>query len=357
MGKISYTPEPKTGTWALARFVAENLEYVGGKKSEWVQNQWLNGSHNGKTNKERLHKWVVEYLDKNNIKLQAGVTIQIENDLDAYRKSVSVQVKEDTVTNLARKKQDPTIAASSAPKIKMKKSDPAKKIIVIDPGHGGAWAKTIERHGDPGTCRYLNKNLVREADIVLKIAKKLQPILEKRKYIVHLTRTTDELPLPKGFKAATKDAKKKKSLYYRGLIYPEASLFISIHLNSAGISKHLLKRYGGDPDKVPEKEVLKDFPDIASGAQVYYQHDNKPTKTLSNHLISGLKSNKITISNNSQIKKQLAVLDFAEETPGVLVECAFLNNSKDIKIIITESFQENVAKGIADGIDNYFKKK
>jgi N-acetylmuramoyl-L-alanine amidase len=59
------------------------------------------------------------------------------------------------------------------------KSLEVKRVVVIDPGHGGE---------DPGA---LGRRKTREKDIVLKISKKLRDILKKRGYQAFLTREGD----------------------------------------------------------------------------------------------------------------------------------------------------------------------
>ena len=59
-----------------------------------------------------------------------------------------------------------------------------KKIIVLDPGHGGVWDSDLSKTGDPGASSRDGKT--HEATIVLSIAKKLKTKLEQNNYTVIL---------------------------------------------------------------------------------------------------------------------------------------------------------------------------
>ena len=83
----------------------------------------------------------------------------------------------------------------------------SKKVVVVDPGHGGI---------DIG-C--VGKNKTYEKDVVLNIANELKEILEQNDYIVYMTREND-----------TYIELKERAIYANSL---DADLFISIHMNSA----------------------------------------------------------------------------------------------------------------------------
>jgi len=185
----------------------------------------------------------------------------------------------------------------------------AKKIIVIDPGHGG-W--------DPGK---VGKNNVLEKDINLAIAEDLQVLLETAGATVFLTRAED---------TALGD-KKNADLTARANMPADmqADIFISIHQNAFATER-------------------------AKGAQTFYYGDSEDSHRLAQAIQTRMQeflnqdNNKTATANSGYfvLKKT--------QTPAVLVECGFLTNSDDLQKLATENYQEKVAWGIYLGILDYF---
>ncbi len=222
----------------------------------------------------------------------------------------------------------------------------SKKIIVIDPGHGGKDAGGIGLWGK------------KEKVAVLSIAKKTASILRKKGYIVYLTRTGDYfIPLKK----RTHFANQKK-----------ADLFISIHCNIA--PRHI---------KTP------------NGLEIYYLSPTRSERAirvakLENKEIKGLNyidqrvilkflnkdriidSHKLGIDIKNSILKNVRKKGFylkdggvrpapfwvlvGTQMPSILIETGYLTNPRDAKNLFNPLFQWQMAKGIAEGIDNYFRK-
>lgn len=184
------------------------------------------------------------------------------------------------------------------------------KTIVIDAGHGG-W--------DPGKTGIRGEN---EKDINLKIASKLQLYLEQSGATVIVTRNED-LALSN---------KKREDMKERKVIANEskADLLISIHQNS-----------------FPKPSV--------HGAQVFYYNDSEESKNLAEILQASLKDH-LDKSNNRVAKanKEYYILKNTK-LPGVIIECGFLTNYEEEKILNTEEYQEKVAWAIYMGLIDYFK--
>lgn len=104
----------------------------------------------------------------------------------------------------------------------------------------------------------------------------------------------------------------------------KADVFVSIHANSAGSS-------------------------AATGSETYYQRE--ASKTLANvmhkHLVqaTGLKDRGVRYGNFHVIRET--------KMPAVLLEVGYLSNKNDEAALFSESFQQRVAQGIADGIKEY----
>ncbi len=221
-----------------------------------------------------------------------------------------------------------------------------KKIIVIDPGHGG------KDSGGIGIGRRMEKVAV------LAIAKKLKTYLMQKGYVVYLTRKGDYfIPLKK----RTHFANEKK-----------ADLFISIHCNIAPkhiISPHGIETYFLSPTrserairvaKIENKEiqglnyldqrVILNFLNkdriIAS---------NKLAIDVQSNIINTLKSKFNNIKDGGVRPAPFWVL-VGTQMPAILIETGYLTNPIEAKRLFNPSYQNFLAKGIAKGVESYFRK-
>lgn len=188
-----------------------------------------------------------------------------------------------------------------------------ESIIVLDAGHGG-W--------DPGK---VGVSGVLEKDINLQIVYRLSKELEHRGFIVILTRR-DEAGL------YSEDAKNKKreDMTNRVRCMEEANpaLTISIHQNS-----------------YPDESV--------HGAQVFYYENSIEGKNLAGLIQKGIGQS----APDSGTRKEKANKDYYlllhTTCPTVIVECGFLSNPTEEKLLTTESYQESIVQGICNGIEEY----
>lgn len=186
----------------------------------------------------------------------------------------------------------------------------AKKIILIDAGHGG-W--------DPGKVA---KNNICEKDINLSIAKKLKEYLEQNGAFVLMTRVED--------KALAE--KKIKDMLVRKKICEEnenIDMMISVHQNS-----------------FPKKNV--------HGAQVFYYKNSNEGKKLADCIQAQLKNN-LDKNNNraAKINSSYFILKKIIK-PSVIVECGFLSNDNELENLIDDDYQNKIAWGIYLGILDYY---
>lgn len=183
------------------------------------------------------------------------------------------------------------------------------KTIVIDPGHG------LE---DPGTS-YGN---IYEKDINLSISLLLEKELGSLGAKVLLTRDGD-------YDLSTPDARFRKKSDFDNRIKlineSDANLYLSIHLN-----------------------YLSDF--SYSGPQVFYNNDNKKLaeaiQESMNDYTKGSREIK-KIPSDTYMYNKIKV-------PGVLIECGFLSNARERKLLQTEDYQKKIAKSITLGVLEYF---
>ncbi|MDQ0196338.1 N-acetylmuramoyl-L-alanine amidase family protein [Paenibacillus wynnii] len=182
-------------------------------------------------------------------------------------------------------------------------SDSGKKVVVIDPGHGGS---------DPGTTSITNKH---EKDFNLALALKVQAILLQEPEIeVVMTRETDVYP------TRSERVKLANDL--------NADVFVSIHGNSVLSS--------------PQTTGTETF---------YYQRASSEelANIVHKHLVEAMGLKDRGVKNGS--------LQVIRETtmPAVLLEVGFLSNLPEEEAMMSESVQTKAAQAIVDGIKEYLK--
>ncbi len=183
------------------------------------------------------------------------------------------------------------------------------KVIVVDAGHGGL---------DPGT---VYKDIY-EKDINLKISLYLEQYLSEYGASVILTRNSDD-DLSNG----VTNHRKKTDFDNRIKIINNkyTDMYLSIHLNYLASSNYY-------------------------GAQVFYNNDNKVlAETIQTYI------NKVL--NSDREIKAIPVSTYMYSRlnkPGVLIECGFLSNANERGLLITDNYQQKIAKTIAESIVNYY---
>ena len=187
--------------------------------------------------------------------------------------------------------------------------------IVIDAGHGG---------DDPGK---IGINKEKEKDINLKIAKKLQQLLEQEGLKIVMTREDGN-----GLYQQSSNNKKVEDMRRRCEIITEAKpvFTVSIHQNS-----------------YPQESV--------KGAQVFYYGQSKEGKELAETLQKTLVA-QLDPQNHRQAKaNESYYLLKKTPSPTVIVECGFLSNSGEAALLATEEYQAKVAEAVKAGILEYLK--
>ncbi len=174
-----------------------------------------------------------------------------------------------------------------------------KKAIVIDAGHGGS------------DCGALRGN-VREKDITLDIAKRVEKDLIKKGYAVTMTRTEDET------------VSLQDRVDISEAVMPD--IFVSIHVNSSNSEN-------------------------PSGLETHYYKDN--SLGLAKFVHAAMLNN-INSNDRGLFKSKFYVINHTT-APAILVEIGFLSNPKERSQLVTDSRKEATAKAIVEGIDEYFK--
>jgi N-acetylmuramoyl-L-alanine amidase len=216
------------------------------------------------------------------------------------------------------------------------------KKIVLDPGHGGK---------DPGAIA----NGLQEKDIVLKIAKKLKPLLEKNLGCeVIITRDTDDF-ISLEERTAIANAN-------------NADLFVSLHINAHkqanvyGIETYFLNltsnaeamRVAARENAVSEHQ-LSDLQDILSSIMKNSKinESSKLARHVHNSVLSGLKVKDFQNIKNLGVKQAPFYVLIGAEMPAILIEMAFISNKDDAKNLTKEDFLGSLAEEISNGIESY----
>jgi len=220
-----------------------------------------------------------------------------------------------------------------------------KRVIVIDPGHGGIDA------GGVGIKR------IKEKDIVLKVALKLKNILQKMGYRVYLTRYSDRFIK---LKNRTHFANRKK-----------ADLFISLHCNIA-------PRHHKAPRGVETYFLSPNRSERAIRVARFENKEIKGLNYLDQRVILGflnrdriIESNKFAIDVQKNILKEVRKRYYIKDggvrpgpfwvlvgtqMPAILIEMGYLTNPIEAKLLKKRDYQTLIARGIAKGIKAYFDK-
>ena len=220
-----------------------------------------------------------------------------------------------------------------------------KKIIVLDPGHGGK---------DPGAIGYSG---VYEKNITLAMAKELKVILEKEGYKVHLTRSTDIfIPLRDRVKIARKY---------------NADLFMSIHADSAvnrsakGLSVYTLSETASDKEAAALGE-RENKADVVAGLNLL-EHSKEVSDILINlaqretmnrssefasFMVQEMRKS-VKLRDNTHRFAGFAVLK-APDVPSVLLEMGYLSNRTEERLLKQKDYRRKLAVSTSKAVEKYF---
>jgi len=179
------------------------------------------------------------------------------------------------------------------------------KLIVLDPGHGG---------NKPGA----QSNGVKEKTLNLLIAQKIKASLERAGARVILTRDGDyDINLPNRPAVADKHG---------------ADFFISIHCNALA-------------------------PEALSGIETYYHPGQPSSRVLAYTIHDRLIKNTDMKDRGARLDTKLSPIGLAvlrnANVPAILIECGYIDNSKDRKLLCDDSFREKLARGVVEGLRLY----
>lgn len=214
--------------------------------------------------------------------------------------------------------------------------------IIIDPGHGGK---------DPGAMAFGMK----EKDIVLHIAKKLAPVLERELHCeVLLTRTDDSfIPLEERTAIANTE---------------NGDLFVSLHINAHPSTKvrgletyYLNLTTNAEAMRVAAREnatsthQMSDLQDILSDIMKNSKisESSRLAQQVHNSILSEAETRGYSGIKNLGVKQAPFYVLIGAQMPAILIEIAFISNQNDATNLRDSRFVQMLTEEIADGIKAY----
>ncbi len=225
----------------------------------------------------------------------------------------------------------------------------SKRIIMLDPGHGGP---------DPGA---IGVRGVREKNVTLRASNAVRRLLESTgRYRVYMTRHRDTyVPLRKRYQKAQK---------------VRAELFISIHADShknrsiRGASVYTLSEKSSDKE-AGALAARENRSDIIAGVDLSSQSDTvasiliglRQRQTMNESAIFGEilireLARDVRVLRNTHRFAGFAVLK-SPDTPSVLMELGYLSSPSDENMFRTSAFYAKLAKSIYRSVEKYFKRR
>lgn len=237
-------------------------------------------------------------------------------------------------------------AASNSSRATIKDNN-SKKVIVLDPGHGGQ---------DPGAIGYSG---IYEKNITLAMGRELKAMLDRTgKYKVYLTRNSDIfIPLRDRVKIARRH---------------NADLFMSIHADSAlnrsakGLSVYTLSENASDKEAAALAE-RENKADVIAGLNLV-EHSKEVSDILINlaqretmnrssefasFMVKEMKKSVNLVANTHRFAG-FAVLK-APDIPAVLLEMGYLSNRQEEKLLQQKSYRKQLADSAVEAVDKYFE--
>ncbi|ACV64338.1 N-acetylmuramoyl-L-alanine amidase [Desulfofarcimen acetoxidans DSM 771] len=175
-----------------------------------------------------------------------------------------------------------------------------KKLIAIDPGHGGK------------DCGAIGCTGLYEKDVTLDVSRQVVDLLKNSGYDAVLTRTDD-----------TYVGLDERTDYANSL---NADLFVSVHINSSEAQ-------------------------TPSGTSTHYRSEEG--KVLSTYIQSALIAG-LGRKDRGVLYNNFAVLRTSNMT-SALAELAFISNPEEESLLKTADFRSKAAQAIVQGINNYYR--
>jgi N-acetylmuramoyl-L-alanine amidase len=236
----------------------------------------------------------------------------------------------------------PEVEKKESEERKQVKIQEKRKIVVIDPGHGGE---------DPGA---VGRRGTKEKDIVLKVARELRDALKKKGYQAYLTREGDYYI---SFKKRLEIAREYG-----------ADLFISIHTDAhrsrgaRGASVYCLSTGGASSEAARLLARDENLSDIIAGVENgenngeagHIMLNMLQTETINQSKYFGVKIledlGKVNHLKYSRVHEAPFRILKLPEIPSILVEIAYISNPREESLLRKRSYQKEVAWALASSV-------
>jgi len=228
----------------------------------------------------------------------------------------------------------------------------SKKVVILDPGHGGHDSGAVGKRG------------LQEKDVVLDIALKVRQILSKEPNIeIILTRESDVfIPLP------------ERSLI---ALQNNADLFVSIHANASpnraarGIETYL--QNWTNEEEASRVAARENYLSVKRMKEIMAQYKNDDVGKMLSDLKRDFKrdesvalANYVQTSLYSDVAKlhrrtvnlgvkqaMFFVLMGPSMPPSILAEVSFISNPEEERLLADDAYRSVIAGSIAAGIKTY----
>lgn len=276
-------------------------------------------------------------VDEAKIVLQsAGLSVGVRPAADATTAPVGTVLEQtpapgtvaavgDTVVlTVAEKVATPVAAVPKAKSVSV-----GRMVVVIDPGHQarsnskpepiGPGSTTMKPAVSGGTTGVSTK--IPESEIALQISMNLKKRLEARGLRVVMTRTTNDVNIANSQRALiANDAR--------------AALFVRVHCDGSTDS-----RVSGISTLYPESNVW---------TKSFAATSKRAARIVQTSVISSTGA----VNRGTVARGDMSGFNWSK-VPCVLVECGFMSNRVEDKLLASPYYQDKIAEGLADGIVRY----
>ena len=184
-------------------------------------------------------------------------------------------------------------------------------MVCVDPGHGGYDGGA--RGQDTGAL---------EKDVNLAVALCLRQALQDAGAQVILTRETDTALAGEGAQ------RKRRDLQQRVDTASGAQVFLSIHMNEYRTRAE-------------------------SGPQVFYRAGQDDSRLLAGALQASLIQALAPPKQRAAMAGDYFILSL--DLPSVLIECGFISNAAEERLLLDSAYQARLAQAVAQGVEDYWK--
>lgn len=293
-------------------------------------------------NKNQSINFSLFYSDTSIANYAIAKHVLLKNKGNIFALENDINISSSNIDSKTTKVVLPKVKKQNFKKIKTKE----KFIVFIDPGHGGK---------DPGAIGQLG---TLEKDVTLKTSIMLEKELHKYKKIFPVLSRNKDIYL--SLRKRTMLAKKNK-----------ADIFISIHADSSknkkasGISVFSLSDRASDKeaqilaqkenevdDILGINEKIEDPLIFGTLIKMYQREAMNDSSILAKNILLNLEKTKLAVNRGHRFAGFSVLKSY--NLPSVLIEIGFLSNKQEEKKLLNSKYLNELSKGLAIAIQNYF---